>query len=226
MRARLTVAIAVLLAAVALGWAVRLHEPSAERTATTDERAISTEAPEEQDPLGPVRSEREPDQADTPSRPIGNHVSNDEPIDAADRARFNEQAREFFAQAPALSPEEVRQRAELLSQELSRIEQAGGMSAGETFLIRTGLIRAAEPDEQQQAARIQALKQRYEIENRQRTAQASAQADPMFQLYKVRESEIVAEVMSLQTIPDGLSREEYLRRRLQAAREQLLGGAM
>jgi hypothetical protein len=32
--------------------------------------------------------------------------------------------------------------------------------------------------------------------------------------------------MSLQTIPDGLSREEYLRRRLQQAREQLLGDAM
>jgi hypothetical protein len=45
----------------------------------------------------------------------------------------------------------------------------------------------------------------------------------MFQLYKVREREIVAEVMALQSIPDGLSREEYLRRRLQAEREQLLG---
>lgn len=100
------------------------------------------------------------------------------------------------------------------------------MSAGESFLLRVGLIRATEPDEQQQAAQIRALKERYEIDGRQRSAQSTAQADPMFQLYKVRESEIVAEVMSLQTIPDGLSREEYLRRRLQAEREQLLGGAM
>ena len=59
-----------------------------------------------------------------------------------------------------------------------------------------------------------------------RSQQAAAQSDPMFQLYKVRESQVVAEVMSLQTIPDGLSREEYLRRRLQAEREQLLGESM
>jgi hypothetical protein len=226
MRAPLIVVISVVLAAVALGWALRLHEPSAERMAPTGERAIPTEAAEEQDPVPQGRSVREPDQADATSRPTGNHVSSDDPINVADRARFNEQAREFFAQAPAMSPEEARRRAGLLSQELSRVEQAGGMSAGETFLLRVGLIEAAEPDELQRAAQIRALKERYAIDNRQRTAQAAEQVDPMFQLYKARESEIVAEVMSLQTIPDGLSREEYLRRRLQAAREQLLGGAM
>jgi hypothetical protein len=218
MRARWTVIAFVLLAAVALGWALWVHAPPAERTAIPNERAIPTEAAEKQDP---VRSGREPDQADAASPPIDNRG----PIDVADRARFNEEAREFFAQAPALSPEEARRRAELLSEELSRIEQAGGLSAGETFLLRAGLIRAAEPNEQQQAAQIRTLKERYEIDSRTR-AEAAAQADPMFQLYKVREGEIVAEVMSLQTIPDGLSREEYLRRRLQAAREQLLGGAM
>lgn len=216
MRARLTVAISVLLAAVALVWALRLYEPAAERMTTPDERATASEAIEKQDP---IQDSREADQEDTPSRSI----SNRDPVTAADRARFIEQAREFFAEAAALSPEEARRRAEPLSQELSRIEQAGGMSAGETFLLRVGLIRATESDEQQQAAQIRALKERYEIDSRQ---QGSAQADPMFQLYKVRESEIVAEVMSLQTVPDGLSREEYLRRRLQAEREQLLGGAM
>ena len=100
------------------------------------------------------------------------------------------------------------------------------MSAGETFLLRAGLIRATEPDEQRQAARLRALKERYEADSRQRNAQATGQSDPMFQLYKVREREIVAEVMSLQAIPDGLTREEYLRRRLQREREQLLGEAM
>lgn len=64
------------------------------------------------------------------------------------------------------------------------------------------------------------------MDARQRNALATAQSDPMFQLYKVRESQIVAETLSLQTIPNGLSRDEYLRRRLQAEREQLLGEAM
>ena len=41
------------------------------------------------------------------------------------------------------------------------------------------------------------------------------------ELYKAREREIVDEVMAMTTIPDGLTRDEYLRRRLQSAREQL-----
>jgi hypothetical protein len=215
MRTRSIVVTSVVLAAVALGWTLRLHEPAEERATTSDERSASVRATD-------TRAQVEPDQRNAASR----SPSNEDPIDVADRVRFNDQAREFFAQAPALPPDEARQRAEQLSQELSRIERAGGMSAGESFLLRAGLIRAAEPDEQQQAAQIKALKQRYEIDSRQRTAQASAQSDPMFQLYKVRESEVVAEVMSLQTVPDGLSREEYLRRRLQQTREQLLGDAM
>lgn len=216
MRAPLTVAISVVLAAVALGWALRLHAPT-ERAITSDERST----PEVAQTRDPARNAPAPHRADATST-----TANDDPIDVADRARFYEQAREFFAQAPALPNEEARQRAEQLSQELSRIERAGGLSAGETFLLRAGLIRATEPDIREQAAQIRALKERYEIDSRERTALSDAQPDPMFQLYKVRESEIVAEVMSLQTIPDGLSREEYLRRRLQAEREQLLGGAM
>jgi hypothetical protein len=210
MRAPLKMVTGAVLVAVALGWALRLHEPAQEPTATerTAARAV-TEQP------APAPVTREPAQTGT--------IDNDGPIDDAARARFNEQAREFFAQAPSLPPEETRRRADLLSQELTRIERAGGLSAGETFLVRVGLIRATEPDEQQQAERLAELKQRYANETRHRTARADAQADPMFELYKVRESEIVAEVMSMATIPDGLTREEYLRRRLQQAREQLSG---
>lgn len=204
MRKRSIVITAVVLAAAALGWALRLHEPSTTDQPSTTIETTQTEAP------APA-----PEPPDITSRAVENNA----PVHVDDRARFNEQAREFFAQAPGLSPEEARQRAKVLSQELSRIEQAGGLSAGETFLLRAGLIRATEPDEQMQAAQLRALKERYEADSRAR----GAQSDPMFELYKAREREIVAEVLSLQTIPDGLSREEYLRRRLQAEREQLLG---
>jgi len=211
MRTRSIVIVCVVLAAVALGWSLRLHEPVDQPAAPSEERTAQTEATQAPAP--------------TPE-PAPRSTDNDAPIDVDTRARFNEQAREFFAQAPALPPEEARRHAAVLSQELSRIEQAGGMSAGETFLLRAGLIRATEPDQQRQAAQLRALKERYEADSRQRNAQATGQSDPMFQLYKVREREIVAEVMSLQTIPDGLTREEYLRRRLQQEREQLLGEAM
>jgi len=209
MRARSIIVVCAVLAAVVLMWSLRLQQPL-----PTDERSTAAEVAETPAPAAEVNQS-----ATTMSSP-----GSDNPIDLAERARFNERAREFFAQAPALPPDEARQRAETIAKELSRIEQAGGMSAGETFLLRAGLIRATEPDEQKQAAQLRALEERYEIETRRRSAQA--QSDPMFQLYKVREGEIVAEVMAMQSIPDGLSRDEYLRRRLQAAREQLLAETM
>lgn len=215
MRARWTVLFSILLAAVVLVWTLRPGEPAPERATATEQRDVPGEAARKQDP---------PSSADAPE--VSQAATRDTPVDTVERARFNEQTREFFAQAPALSPEEARRRADQISQELSRIEQAGGLSAGETFLIRAGLIRATERDERQQAAQINALKERYQTESRQRMARSSAQSDPMFELYKVRENQIVAEVLSLQTIPDGLSRDEYLRRRLQAEREQLLGDTM
>lgn len=214
MQVRWTVIIALALAAVALGWTLHLSKTTEERTKPTEGRRILNE-----EPRAPADSPA-PEPVDRPANENAN------PVDVPERARFNERARQFFAQAPALSPDEARQRAADLSQELSRIEQSGGLSAGETFLLRAGLIRFTVADEQQQIAQIRALKERYAVEARQRNAQAAAQSDPMFQLYKVRESQIVAETMALEVIPNGLSRDEYLRRRLQAEREQLLGEAM
>lgn len=217
MQARWTISLVVAVAALAFGWLLQAGKPASEQTTQTDAGESVGEARERRD--APALS---PAPAEAPA----NASESARPVDIQERARFNERAREFFAQAPALSPAEARQRADDLSQELSRIEQAGGLSAGETFLIRAGLIRATVADEQQQMAQIRALKDRYEADARQRNAVASGQSDPMFDLYKVREGQIVAEVMSLSTIPNGLTREEYLRRRLQTEREQLLGETM
>ena len=48
---------------------------------------------------------------------------------------------------------------------------------------------------------------------------AQQRNDPRFQSYKARERAIVAEVMALPRIPGGLTRDQYLRQRLQQARE-------
>jgi hypothetical protein len=211
--------IALALATVVLGWALHLRMPSAERARPTDAGAMPGEAQENSDAHSYSPA---PDRADA----TGEASENSRPVDVHERERFNERAREFFAQAAALSPEEARQRASDLSRELSRIERAGGLSAGETFLLRAGLIQATVADEREQLTQIRALMKRYEVDARQRNAHAAAQSNPMFQLYKVRESQIVAETMALEAIPNGLTRDEYLRRRLQAEREQLLGDAM
>lgn len=217
MRPRRTTIIVLALAAVALGWVAYLSQRPAEQT-PTDAREVIGGTGERQ---APPAASPAPGAADTPP-PAGQEAR---PVDVQERARFSERARAFFAQAPGLPPEEARQQADEIARELSRIEQAGGLSAGETFLIRAGLIQATVADEQQRKEQIRALRERYETEAQRRSAQAPEQADPMFELYKVREGQIVAEVMAMETIPDGLSRDEYLRRRLQAEREQLLGEA-
>jgi len=143
------------------------------------------------------------------------------PVDVDTRERFNEQARTFFATASQLDAEDRAHVAQQLEQELTRLEQAGGMSAGETLLIRAGLVQETAPAGPERDAQLQALRQRYRSETQLRLAAAQARPDPQFESYKARESEIVNEVMAMATIPDGLSRDEYLRRRLQSAREQL-----
>lgn len=143
------------------------------------------------------------------------------PVDVTTRERFNERARAFFASSAQMTAEDRAHEARQIEQELARLEQAGGMSAGETLLIRAGLIRETVPAGPEREAQFKALQQRYTAETQRRLASAQARPDPQFESYKVRESEIVSEVMAMQTIPDGLTRDEYLRRRLQSAREQL-----
>jgi hypothetical protein len=167
--------------------------------------------------------------ADPPARaepksvelPVGSDRDAQAPVDVTTRERFNERAREFFANSAQMTAADRVREAQQLEQELARLEQAGGLSAGETLLIRAGVIRETVPAGAQQDAQLQALQERYRAETQLRVAAAQARQDPQFGSYKVRESEIVNEVMAMETIPDGLTRDEYLRRRLQSAREQL-----
>lgn len=206
---------AVLLGAAALIWLMRTDESSEiSRTVAVDSPVGTSTGPGKlSEP--PVHAEPE-----GPTAP-GNERAAQMPVDVDTRARFNEQARTFFANAPQLTPEVRLHEAQQLEQELARLEQAGGMSAGETLLIRAGLIRETVPAGAEQDAQLRALQQRYTAESQRRVASAPVRPDPQFESYKVRESQIVDEVMAMETIPDGLSRDEYLRRRLQNAREQL-----
>jgi hypothetical protein len=216
MRRRVVTIAAVLLGAVALGWLLRLEESS------DNSRAVAAVSPPETSQQSETLSEP-PVRAEPKSfaAPAGGEVVVRAPVDVATREHFNEQAREFFANAAQLNAEDRVHEARQLEQELTRLEQAGGLSAGETLLIRAGLIRETVPAGVQQDEQLQALQQRYRAETQRRIAAAQARPDPQFESYKARESELVNEVMAMQTIPDGLSRDEYLRRRLQSAREQI-----
>jgi hypothetical protein len=219
MRWRVFTVAAVLLGAAVLSWLLRMEQsPDGSRSVAVD--APFHTSPKPETPPGPaVRTE--PMDVELPEAPFADAAVVQSPVDVDTRARFNEQARAFFANAAQMTAEDRAREARRLEQELTRLEQAGGLFAGETLLIRAGLIRETVPAGAQQDAQLRALRARYRVETQRRVASAQARPDPQFGSYKVREREIVDEVMAMATIPDGLSRDEYLRRRLQSAREQL-----
>jgi hypothetical protein len=217
MRRRVFTVAAVLLSAVVLSWLLRSEESSdGSRTVAVHSPLDTSPRPETLSGPPVVGAEPKTFAASVESESVVRI-----PVDVDARAHFNEQARAFFADAAQMTADHRLHEARQLEQELTRLEQAGGLSAGETILMRAGLIRETVPAGAQQDAQLQALQQRYRAETQRRIATAQARQDPQFGSYKVRETEIVSEVMAMETIPDGLSRDEYLRRRLQSAREHL-----
>lgn len=142
-----------------------------------------------------------------------------------ERRDFEADSKRFLRDAARLGPVEREKQARALSASIDKYEREGGLSAGESLLLRSGLIKATVADETLQAARIAELTQDYREHADRRTAEYLAQheRDPRFQDYKARERSIVAEVMAMSSIPGGLSRDEYLRQRLQQARELAYG---
>ena len=137
------------------------------------------------------------------------------------RERFQQEVREFFARAPALPPEERAARARDIARAITHYEAEGEIAAAEALTLRSGLVRETVEDPIEQMVAIRGLQQHYQQQGERKQAEWEARADPELELYKAREREIVDEVMAMTTIPDGLTRDEYLRRRLQSAREQL-----
>ena len=140
------------------------------------------------------------------------------------RLAFHARTRTFFAQAAALPAEERAARAKEIEADVEEYERRGELSAGEALLLKIALIRESVAEATRQTQQIAALEERYRVDTERRQAAYAAQRDPMFELYKLRESAIVTNVMAMSEIPGGLSRDEYLRQRLQSERELLLGG--
>lgn len=138
-----------------------------------------------------------------------------------ERQDFEARAKRFLQNSSSLGEVERSEQARALIRSIDHYERNGGLSAGEALLLRSGLIKATVADEQQQAMQTAELMERYRTAADRRMADhlAQQQRDPKFQDYKTRERAIVAEVMAMQQFPGGLTRDEYLRQRLQQARE-------
>lgn len=142
-----------------------------------------------------------------------------------ERLAFHARVRGFFAQAPAMSAADRAREAKAIGAAVAEYESRGELSAGEALLLKSALIRESVTDPAAQADQIAALERSYRVDSDRRREAWESRRDPMFELYKLREAAIVTNVMAMTEIPGGLSRDEYLRQKLQEERELLLEGA-
>ena len=145
--------------------------------------------------------------------------------DWADRKRFEQDARNLVREAPGLSAAERDARARQLEAEIGKRERSGELSAGETVLLRAAMIESQAGTSEEQARRMAELVTRYREDATQREAAwlTQQQRDPRMQQYKSREQAVVTEVMAMDSFPNGMTRDQYLRLRLQQEREAAWG---
>ena len=141
----------------------------------------------------------------------------------AQRLEFEDDLQEFFANAAALPEQERRALADALRNRMNEYEESAQMSAPEAALIQLAMIQILEPDEEAAKAAAQKLMDRYRAESGARMQAWLAKPKPDFERYKAREKAIVEEVMAMDDIPGGLTRDQYLRERLQEARIEAMG---
>jgi len=174
------------------------------------------------DPGRPVAPPSSVEVADPVSSPQPSLQATPQAQEHLERQRFEADAKDFFARSASLRAVERSERADALTQQIDKYEAAGGLSAGEAVLLRTALVKATVDDPARQAEEVAAIADRYRAHADQRMAAFAAQQrnDPRFQAYKAREAQVVAEVMAATSIPAGLTRDQYLRQRLQEERER------
>ena len=106
------------------------------------------------------RSAEEPLQSQAPART---------PEPSQDRERFLDEVGEFFARAPALSPEDRAARAREIAHEITQREAKGEVAAAEALTLRTALIRATVEDPVEQVVAIRALRELYQQQGERET---------------------------------------------------------
>jgi len=136
---------------------------------------------------------------------------------------FQQQTRAFFEQASELNADQQRQQLQDIEQGTEQFEQQGKLLPMEALILKLAMLKYTSRDEQDYKTRAKALIDQYQAISDAREQAWLANPDPKFVEYKRREMDIVNEVRDMTIIPDGLSRDEYLRQRLLAARIAAMG---
>ncbi len=136
-----------------------------------------------------------------------------------ERQQFEQSVRDFLAEADTLGDAERAARAQVLVAQVDRYEQAGQLSAAEAVTLRLALLRET-TDDAGYAAASERIMAEYAERSEAAMAEFIANQPPAFTDYKAREREIVREVQQMTEFPGGMTRAQYLRQQLQAAREE------
>lgn len=208
------IALAITTASATLYWRLQADTKAVAPVAAAPTASAPATARAEQPGEQPPKAETE---TETETKPAVDPTL----VDAySKRLAFDSEYRGFFDKASQLPEAEREAEAERLRKGLEEREARGELAASESLMLQIALIQATESDPEEQKSRANALLRRYQEASEAREKALAQQPSPQFKRYKQDEKRIVEEVMALEAIPDGLSRNEYLRQRLQEAREQ------
>jgi hypothetical protein len=139
-----------------------------------------------------------------------------------ERNAFTGEVRDFFDSADDLSDREREVRAAALRERIEERERGGALLPQEALLLKLALLRITTDDPAVLDHEGRSLVESYQEAQAERVP---VPPDPRLELYKRRESEVVREVLALDEIPGGLTRNEYLRRRLRELRSEVYSAA-
>ncbi len=140
-------------------------------------------------------------------------------------ADFQQHSRGFFDNAERLSEQEKQAQLRQLLDGTNKYEQEGKLVPMEALVLKLAMLRYTSNGDDDYKAKAKNLIDQYKTQSDLREQAWLANPDPNFIDYKRQEADIVKDVMAMTVIPDGLSRDEYLRQRLEQARIATMGGS-
>ncbi|NQD39086.1 hypothetical protein HPT27_18875 [Permianibacter sp. IMCC34836] len=136
---------------------------------------------------------------------------------------FQQHSRGFFDHADQLSEQEKQAQLRQLMDGTNKYEQEGKLVPMEALVLKLAMLRYSSSGDDDYKTKAKTLIDQYKAISDAREQAWLANPDPKFIDYKRQENDIVNEVLAMTVIPDGLSRDEYLRQRLEQARIATMG---
>ncbi|MCW8876149.1 MAG: hypothetical protein OQJ89_02915 [Kangiellaceae bacterium] len=141
------------------------------------------------------------------------------------QALFNTRSefRSFFSNAEFMDDKTKIETIGKLELELEKLNRQEKVSHAESLMLQLALLKF-DPDRESAKAKGKTLIEQYEKMAEARNQEFINNPTPEFKSYKDKEKQVVTEVLSMEAYPDGLTRDEYLAKRLAEVRSEVYGG--